>query len=166
MIVTMQVGRGARNSGYNIVFITLLMALNSLSSQAEIFKCRDASGRASFSQQPCPETNVVGNSEAHQLWREMRVLVNEGGDIYKKMGPDVPSIIACNNAAKAFGLKLDAIDKRLLSVSPNKHAPLFEAQRQLRECGRCRSSAVNYCKQASQSLDKEMAILLPPVVGR
>lgn len=153
-------------SSYLLALLALFMVFNSLFTQAEIFKCRDGNGRASFSQQPCSAATVVGNSEAHKLWREMRALVNEGYNIYKKIGPDVSSIIACNDTAKVYGLKLDGIDKRLQAVSVNEHPALFKAQQSLRQCGQCRASAVQYCQQASQWLDKEMNALLPPVVSK
>ena len=164
--MSMSFSRSSGRLGYSVILVSVLIAFNSVYSHGEIYSCRDDHGRALFSHQPCPATTVIGKSEAHKLWRDMRVLVNEGNSIYNKLGADVASIIACNNNVKAYGLKLDVIDKRLQSVSSSKHSPLFEAQANLRECGQCRSSAVQYCLQASQALDKEMNILLPPVVGK
>ena len=157
----MSFNRSVCRSGYLIAFMALLMASSALVTQAEIYKCRGASGQASFSEHPCPVASIVGNSEAHKLWRDMRVLVNEGQSLYKKLGPDVSSIIACNKAAKVYGLKLDVVDNRLQSVDKNKNFALFDAQQHLRQCGQCRASAVHYCKQASQALDKQMNALLP-----
>ena len=62
-------------SSYLLALLALFMVFNSLFTQAEIFKCRDGNGRASFSQQPCSAATVVGNSEAHKLWREMRFFI-------------------------------------------------------------------------------------------
>lgn len=162
----MEFSRNSERLSYFVRLAALLIVFSSLNSHAEIYSCRDANGRALFSHQPCPAATVVGNSEAHKLWRDMRVLVNEGNSIYNKLGADVASIIACKNNVKEYGVKLDAIDKRLQTVSSGKHSPLFEAQANLRECGQCRSSAVQYCLQASKLLDQEMKILLPPVVGK
>ena len=148
-----------------IAGFVVLSLLSSLAS-AEIYKCRDANGRASFSQTPCPASVVTGDTEAHKLWREMRVMVNQGQSIYKKLGPDVSAIIECKNSAKAYALKLDEYDQRLQTVSEHKHPALFEAQRYLRECGQCRASAMQYCKRADTELDKEMNVLLPPVARK
>ena len=106
---------------------------------------------------------VIGDSQAHQLWREMRVLANRGRSITERLGADVQSIIACRSREIDFSGELDVMDKRLQGLSVVEHKYLFAAQQSLRECGTCRSSALHYCGLASKQLEQEMAVLLPPL---
>ncbi len=128
---------------------------------AEIYQCVDSNGRPSFSQTPCPVETVTGDSAAHNLWRDMLVLVNRGKDNANKQGADIQSIINCKNREAEFAQTLDAIDQRLIDLSSIEHKHLYAAQRSLRECGTCRSSAISYCTKAAKSLEKESAVLMP-----
>ena len=144
---------------FRIIF-SCIFVFSSTVVSAEIFKCLDENGRSSFSQTPCPAEVVSGDSEVHQLWREMRVLVNKGVNIYSALGPDVQSILECKHSVEAFSAELDAIDVRLEALSANEHKNLFLAQAQLRQCGQCRSAARQYCLNSTEFLNLEMNTLL------
>lgn len=55
------------------VFVSILFV--SLAQAANIYKCKDEKGRPLFSHTPCPDTDIDGESDTHQVWREMRTLV-------------------------------------------------------------------------------------------
>ena len=128
---------------------------------AEIYQCLDDNGRPSFSQTPCPVETVTGDSAAHKLWKDMRVLVNTGKNNAQKQGADVKSMIECKNREVEFAQALDVVDERLAELSSQEHKYLFSAQRSLRECGSCSSSAITYCQRADKALEKESAVLMP-----
>jgi hypothetical protein len=145
--------------------IGLLFACASLTVPAEIYQCRDAKGKAVFSQVPCPKEKISGNTEAHKLWREMQVLVNEGSAIYQLLGADVDSILNCRKNAQLFSEKLDPLDARLSSLSMEQGKYLRMAQRSLRECGQCVSSSQYHCENAAKELNLQMNVLLPPLAS-
>ncbi len=138
-----------------------ILSIVSSSAFAEIYQCLDSNGRPSFSHTPCPVAAVTGDSPAHVLWRDMQVLVNTGKDNARKQGADVQSIIDCKHREVDFAKTLDVIDQRLNELSSEEHKYLFAAQRALRECGTCRSSAITYCDRAEKSLEKETVVLMP-----
>lgn len=140
--------------------VVLFIAILPLAGVAEIYQCLDAKGRPSFSNTPCPDSAVVGRSEAHRLWREMRVLVSEGHSINRLLGADVESIKNCNKSAQQFSEKLDKYNERLMALSSVKHKHLFKAMDYIRACGECRVAAANDCKKASTQLDEQMIVLL------
>ncbi|MBL4827763.1 MAG: DUF4124 domain-containing protein [Spongiibacteraceae bacterium] len=143
-----------------VCILGILAGVASLTASAEIYRCVDTNGRSSFSNTPCPDEAVEGNSTAHQLWRKMRKLVNEGNNINQLLGADVQSIIQCKRNAKKFSADLIAVDERLNTLSPIKHKSLFKAMDFIRACGECRVAASTDCKNASTQLDEEMNVLL------
>ncbi|WP_169713925.1 DUF4124 domain-containing protein [Oceanicoccus sagamiensis] len=142
-----------------IVYCALL--LMPAMAVADIYQCVDSHGRPSFSHTPCAVESVTGDSAAHVLWRDMQVLVNTGKDNAVSQGADMQSIIDCKNREQAFAKTLDAIDQRLAQLSSVEHKYLFAAQKSLRQCGACGSSAMTHCKRADKSLEKEMIALMP-----
>jgi Domain of unknown function (DUF4124) len=131
-----------------------------LNSLAEIYRCVDAKGRPAFSNTPCPDDAVVGNSPAHTLWREMRVLVSEGQNITKLLNADAQSIVNCRRSSAKFLKKLEGVDNRLANLSPDTHKHLFKAMDYIKDCAQCRSAAYHDCHKATTALDDEMSVLM------
>ena len=74
-------------------FFLLVYSFGVLAEAGAVYKCRDkTSGRMIFQQSPCGQKNVVGGTDAHQLWREMRQLSTDGRLILSSLGGDVESI--------------------------------------------------------------------------
>ena len=143
----------------NLALTLLIFTTLSTTATAEIYQCKQADGRSSFSNVPCPTQIVNGTAEVHSLWREMNSLIKEGAEISSQMGPDYYSILSCNEKSDAYHLKLDQADKTLQSLSPITHKKMYLAMESLRECGSCRASSSTYCKSASTNLMAETKTL-------
>lgn len=139
---------------------TIVASLSAVTSHAGIYRCVDANGRPAFSNTPCPDTAIKGNSPAHQLWREMRTLVSKGRSISQQLNADAQSILTCNRKSAAFGKQLDDVESRLSRLSPVTHKALFKAMDYLRACAQCRVAATNDCKKANTQLNEQMNVLL------
>ena len=143
----------------NLALTLLIFTSLSTSAMAEIYQCKQADGRSSFSNTPCPSQTVDGISEVHTLWREMNSLIKEGAEISSHMGPGYYSILSCNEKSDAFNLKLDQADKTLKSLSSDTHEKMYLAMEYLRECGSCRASSPTYCQRASKNLMAETKVI-------
>lgn len=143
----------------NLVATIVIFASISSTAFAEVFQCKQADGRSSFSNTPCPTQVVNGTSETHTLWRNMNALVKEGAEISATMGPDYYSILECNKKSEAFNLKVDDVSKVLENLSPAKHKKMYLAMESIRECGSCRASSTTYCNKASTQLLEETKVL-------
>lgn len=135
-----------------------LLACSAFAS-TEIFRCVDNDGHVSFGDKPCPIESVNGNTQAHLVWRKMLPMIQEGLKVYSHIGPDFYSIRSCMDQSENFSKKLSDIARPLHSLSYKKHTNMFRAMEDLKECGKCRVSAPNYCERASNYLITEMNVL-------
>lgn len=134
----------------------LSLLLPSLSvGAAEVFNCVDAKGHAVFSETPCPDSAVRGQSLPQQVFRNLRGLVDEGEKINADLKEDVDSIRQCNKSVEELKKKLEALKPDVEKVALD-HRFLYAALEQAMECAQCRVSAITYCKKADSYLDKSM----------
>ena len=119
---------------------------------SSVYKCKDTNGRIVFQQTPCSEANIVGDSDVHKMWHEMRALSAEAKFAIATLGADVESIKQCKRAIAVYNEKVDA-----LLPEVNKYAKdyeeLLKAHGYLKDCGMCRTSAEAYCRRADHYLD-------------
>ena len=135
-------------------FFLLVYSFGVLAEAGAVYKCRDkTSGRMIFQQSPCGQKNVVGGTDAHQLWREMRQLSTDGRLILSSLGGDVESIRVCQVKMERFGRKVRALKGRVRAVE-KRNPHLAKAHVFLGECAVCRSSAESNCIAADRSLVK------------
>ena len=140
--------------------LMLLLSLPSLvANAAEVFKCVDAKGHAVFSESPCPDSAVGGNSLPRQVFHELRARVDEGEKINADLKEDVESIRQCNKSVEQLKKKLEALKPNVEKVALD-HRFLYAAYEQALECAQCRVSAITYCKKADTYLDKSMNELI------
>lgn len=136
-----------------IIFTLFAFTLPDYVQANTIFKCKDGNGKVVFQQTACDQDSVVGNSEAHRLWREMRVLSAQGSAILNSLGGDLESIKECNRNMEIYQKKVNSLAHRVARVAKD-HQHLATAYSYLKECSVCRTSAESNCIAASKSLDK------------
>jgi hypothetical protein len=122
---------------------------------AEVFNCVDTTGHTVFSESPCPDTAVSGNTLPRQVFHNIRALVDEGEKINADLKEDVDSIKQCNKSVAGLRKKLDALKPDVEKVA-FEYRFLYAAFDQALECAQCRVSAITYCKKADAYLDKSM----------
>lgn len=145
--------------GLLLLLLSLLpVAQVQAKQESTIYRCRDASGKLVFQQVACDESQVSGNTLAHQLWRKMRVISSRGRQILEALGADVESIQACQKSMVSYQRDLQQLRVQV-SQQSRKHPDLVRAFTSLEVCGVCRTSAVSNCTLADQYLDKAMARL-------
>ena len=121
----------------------------------EIYRCKDDRGNPVFSQTPCPNETIKGDSAAHRLWREMRGMVLEAIEINKRLGPTLVSIKQCHRDVVQLNAKLEGINDRVQKIAfDNVH--LKKAFDFLLDCAQCRSSASRACVTADKHLNQAM----------
>jgi hypothetical protein len=123
-----------------------------------VYKCRGENGRIVFQQVACDESNVTGDSVAHNLWRKMRALSSEGKNILSSLGADVESIKQCKRDILVFNEKVDALSSSVDQVARN-YKNLVKAHGYLKDCGVCRTSAEANCRTADKYLDQAVSKL-------
>lgn len=136
----------------------LLLGLMQPAWASKIYRCKDNSGRVVFQQTACDEGRIAGNSQAHQVWRQLRVISAKGRDNLSTLQGEVESIAACERNMKRFQGELDNLRGQVVQLS-RKHLYIGRAFGSLEECGVCRSSAISNCTLADQYLDKALAKL-------
>ncbi|HEY9037254.1 MAG TPA: DUF4124 domain-containing protein [Pseudomonadales bacterium] len=140
------------------VLLCVLACCFSPSALAGIYKCVSPEGKASYSQTPCPDSAIEGNTQAHQLWRTLRGLVVEGKVFSTSLKGDVESIQQCQAASAAYVARVDLLAKDAQAVALH-HPHLYRAFELLHECGRCRFAALSYCEKADVELNDAMNTL-------
>lgn len=149
----------SKKVGLLLLLLSLLpVAQVQAKQESTIYRCRDASGKLVFQQVACDESQVSGNTLAHQLWRKMRVISSRGRQILEALGADVESIQACQKSMVSYQRDLQQLRVQV-SQQSRKHPDLVRAFTSLEACGVCRTSAVSNCTLADQYLDKAMARL-------
>ncbi|TNF34663.1 MAG: DUF4124 domain-containing protein [Gammaproteobacteria bacterium] len=123
-----------------------------------IYKCVGANGKTSFSQEPCPDSSITGNTPAHQLWRTLRGMAKEGKVFGANLEGSIESIQQCQAATEAYRARLDALKKEARAVAL-KHPHIYKAHEQLYDCAQCRFSAIAFCEKADTQLNEAMGAL-------
>lgn len=143
------------------LYILLLAGMFSLATQVNadsVYKCKDKNGRVVFQQVACDESQVTGDSTAHRLWRTMRSLSSEGKNVLAALGADVDSIKQCNKSINEFNRRVEQLNPQVAEVG-RQHGDLVKAQRYLKDCGVCRTSAEANCRTADKYLDQAVSKL-------
>ncbi len=137
------------------------MILPVQADSSAIYKCKGSNGKMVFQQTPCDEKSITGNSPAHQVWREMRVMVSKGSDNLTSLGASVESIKQCKRNMEVFKSELESIRPKVAKVS-RQHPNLAKAFTYLEQCAVCKTSAESFCHSADKSLDEAMVNLAEP----
>ncbi len=140
------------------VVMIFIASYTNLAVSATIYKCKDDKGKLIFQQTACNEKNVMGDSDAHNLWKEMRVLASEGKGILNWLGADLESIKQCNRDIKVYEKKVLKLKNRVSRVELD-HKQLAKAYAYLKECAVCKTSAASNCIAAEASLEKAVSNL-------
>lgn len=135
----------------------LLMLLTPLAWAEAIYKCEQEDGGFNFSQQPCPE-QITLEEEPQNLWRELKVLTEEGMGLGRSVGADIDSIKQCHRNKIAYVKSLEAIKPRVDALVQD-YGEFADALDQLHACAICRPSGANYCNKAKTYLDQVTAKL-------
>lgn len=141
-----------------LVFMCVLPLLAQAAAQTVVYKCRDDRGKVVFQQVACDESQVTGDSAAHDVWRKMRALSSEGKNALAALGADVESIKQCNRAIAVFNGKVEALSPAVARVA-RQHKDLAKAHTYLKDCGVCRTSAEANCRTADKYLDQAVSKL-------
>lgn len=123
-----------------------------------IYRCKDSSGKIVFQQTACDEKHIAGNTEALQIWRQLRVLSARGRENLSTLQPEVESIARCQSKMEIFQADVAKMRPQVAAQS-RKHPNLGLALSSLAACGECRSSAVSNCTLADQYLEKALVKL-------
>jgi len=138
-----------------LLLLPLLFVAVAPAGAAEVFNCVDAKGHTVFSESPCPDSAVRGDSLPKQVFHSMRALVDEGEKINADLKEDAESLKQCNKSVAALKQKLATLKPDVEKVALD-HRFLYAAFDQALECAQCRVSAITYCKKADIYLDKSM----------
>lgn len=148
-------------TGFTLLLLLLLvlpMASYASNKGQTIYRCKDANGRLVFQQVACDESQIIGNTPAHRLWRQMRVMSAQGRKVLASLGADVESIQACQNDMVRYQRNLQPLRPQVAQIA-RQHPDLVRAYSSLESCGVCRTSAVSNCTLADQYLEKAVARL-------
>jgi hypothetical protein len=139
-----------------LVFMFLFPLLGNAASK--VYKCKDATGRIVFQQVACNESQITGNSSAHDLWRKMRALSSEGKNILAVLGADLESIKQCNRSIETFNSKVEELTPAVRQVG-RQYPELVKAHTYLKDCGVCRTSSEANCRTADKYLNQAVSKL-------
>lgn len=136
--------------------------LFSFYTQAAVYKCVDKNGVASFSQRPCPAKKAEGDTEAHKLLKELRMLSNQGNEVVNSVGADLDSIRSCQAQAKQYHAQWQSFAQRIDGL-PKDHKAMKQAYASLEECGICSARGNRRCDTARQQLNEAQNLLVKSV---
>lgn len=144
----------------NLRALLILLCFSSafVNAATAVYKCKDARGKIVFQQVACDESQVTGDSSAHNLWRKMRALSSEGKNVLAILGADLESIKQCNRAIATFNTKVEELNPLVAQVG-RQYQDLAKAHTYLKDCGVCRTSAEANCRTADKYLDKAVSKL-------
>lgn len=140
-------------------------------AMSAIYKCVDKQGNTSFSSKPCPAKKISGNSDAHMLWKDLKVMSDRGKEIVRSVGADLDSIKVCNTRSKRYKTDVQQLKPRIDQLS-QKHIEMIKAFEILPECGVCKARGAARCSLVDRHLDSaknelvEIPVKQPPPWAR
>lgn len=141
-----------------LAIIVLLVSSHISMADTTIYKCKDNNGRLIFQQTACDDKNIMGDTDVHKLWGEMRVLTAEGKGILGMLSADLESIKQCHRDIAVFKKNILALKSRV-AVIEKSHKDILQAYDYLMRCAECRTSAESNCNAAEKSLEKAVSNL-------
>jgi len=122
-------------------------------AQAAVFKCVTAEGVAKFSNRPCPAQVLSGDSEAHQLYRDLQKELVKGSAIISSAQGGTAQILSCQKNQQAYLDNLSSFEPRV-QVQDLRFQGFQSSYELLRQCGACQSRARRYCTGAVKALNQ------------
>jgi len=136
-----------------LAVILFSVVFTSTAAQAAVFKCVTAEGVAKFSNRPCPAQVLSGDSEAHQLYRDLQKELVKGSAIISSAQGGTAQVLSCQKKQKAYVDNLSTFEPRV-KVQAARFNGFQSSYALLQQCGTCQSRARRHCTGAAKALNQ------------